>query len=318
MHHWLLDHFVCLDCKTGPLKLAAKSEQNGQVMEGALSCLSCDVTYPIRKGIPRFVDSDKYVDSYSFQRRVLLKHRDFYTTEDSAQRLFPDLTPIPIEEYKKGLLLDAGCGYGRWVRFFSERGVRVIGVDLSTDSVEFAASVSGARENVGLIQADLYNLPFPVGHFDNIFSFGVLDHTPDTKTAVGHVVKHLKPGGHISIYVYPVSPLVDAYRRVTTRLPTRLFYTLSVLHNYLVMSWMRHLGPIWRIYARLVPVQGAKKAWQRVHTELDQYTPVYAHRTTYPTVYGWFRDLGMEDIRLTKVQIAVTAKQPESETHKGS
>jgi SAM-dependent methyltransferase len=310
VHYWLLDHLVCPACKTVPFQLVVKTEEKEQVMEGALTCPSCGGRYPIRKGIPRFVDSDKYVDTFSFQRRAVRKHWDYYTTEDSAERLFSDLTPIPIEEYRKGVLLDAGCGYGRWVRFFAERGVRVVGVDLSTDSIELCASESSARKNVGLIQADVYNLPFPQEHFDNIFSFGVLHHTPDTKTALGHVAKHLKPGGNISIYVYPEADIVEAYRKVTTKLPTRLLYGLSVVHNYLVMSWMRYLGPIRMIYTRFVPGQDAKKAWQRVHADLDRYTPMYAHRTTYPTVYGWFRDLGMEDIRMTKVQISITARKP--------
>ncbi len=310
MHHWLLDHLICPTCNVGPLKLETETEEREQVKEGTLACTSCGGTYPIRKGIPRFVDSDKYADTFSLQRRGVRKHWDFYSTENSAERLFPDLTPIPIEEYRNGVLLDAGCGYGRWVRFFSDRGVRVVGVDLSTNSIELCASEYAARENVGLVQADLYHLPFPQGHFDNIFSFGVLHHTPDTKAALGCVARHLKPGGNISIYVYPEDRMVDAYRKVTRRLPMGFLYVLSVLHSYLVMSWMRYLGPIRRIYNRVIPGQPHKKAWQRVHADVDRYSPVYADRNSYPTVYGWFRDLGMEDIRMTKVQISITARRP--------
>jgi SAM-dependent methyltransferase len=310
MRHWLLDHLICPTCKAVSFELVVEIEEKDQVMEGMLTCPSCDRSYPIRKGIPRFVDSDKYVDTFSFQRRAVRKHWDYYTAEDSAERLFPDLTPIPIEEYRKGILLDAGCGYGRWVRFFSDRGVHVVGVDLSTDSIELCASEYLTRKNVGLIQADIYNLPFPQAHFENIFSFGVLDHTPDTKAALGYVVKHLKPGGNISIFVYSESRMTDAYRKVTRKLPMRLLYSLLVFHHYAIMSWMRYLGPIRVIYNRFIPSSDYKEAWHRVHSDFDAYSPVYAHRNTYPTVYSWFRELGMEDIRLTKRQIAITARKP--------
>src|SRR5215470_8327583 len=149
MHLWLLDHLICPTCKKAPLKLVVETEAREQVSEGTLTCSSCGGTYPIQKGIPRFVDSEKYVDTFSFQRRAVRKHWDWYTAEDSAERIFPDLTPIPIEEYRSGILLDAGCGYGRWIRFFSDRGVRVVGVDLSTDSIELCANEYSSRKNVG-------------------------------------------------------------------------------------------------------------------------------------------------------------------------
>jgi SAM-dependent methyltransferase len=279
-------------------------------MEGLLTCLCCNKTYPIHKGVPRFVESDKYVDTFSFQRRVLRKHWDYYANEQSAERLLPDLTPIPIERFRKGVLLDAGCGYGRWVRFFSDRGVRVVGVDLSTDSIELCASEYLTRHNVALIQADIQNLPFPLDHFDNIFSFGVLHHTPDPKVSLSHLVKYLSPGGNISIYVYPESKMTDIYRKMTRTLPMWLLYSLLIFHNYAIVSWMRYLWPIRVIYNRFIPSSDYKEAWHRVLSDFDSYSPKYAHRNIYPTVYNWFRELGMADIHLTKIQISVTAKKP--------
>ncbi len=312
MQRWLLHHLICPTCKAvkaASFELVVESEEKDQVMEGMLICPSCAGTYPIRKGIPRFVDSDKYVNTFSFQRRMVRKHWDYYSTEGSAEQMFSDLTPIPIEEYRKNVLLDAGCGYGRWVRFFSDRGVRVVGVDLSTDSIELCASEYLTRKNVGLIQADIYNLPFPQEHFDNIFSFGVLHHTPDVKAALGYLAKLLKPGGNISIYVYPESKMHDAYRKVATKLPMWLLYSLLVFHNYAIVSWMRYLGPIRVIYNRFIPSSDYNEAWHRVCSDFDGYSPVFAHRNTYPTVYRWFRELGMEDISLTEHQISITARR---------
>jgi SAM-dependent methyltransferase len=231
-------------------------------------------------------------------------------TEDSASRLFPQLSALPIEAYQHGVLLDAGCGYGRWVRYFSDRDVRVIGVDLSTDSIELCAQEYGSRKAVGLVQADLAHLPFPQDHFDHVWSFGVLHHTPDTQAALTQLVQHLRPGGHVSVWVYGENPMLDAWRGLLNRLPPRLLYALLAVHNYGVVSWMRHLGPLHTLYNRFVPMSDYPEAWHRLHTDFDAYAPTYAHRTTYPTVYQWCQQLSLTDIRLTPAQIAITATKP--------
>ena len=70
-------------------------------------------------------------------------------------------------------------------------GGRIVGVDLSTHSIDLAQDFVGLRENVFLVQADLFALPFERETFQHIYSIGVLHHTPDTKRAFEAIVPYL-------------------------------------------------------------------------------------------------------------------------------
>src|SRR3989338_10687071 len=64
----LLDILICPKCKS-ELKLKVNKIEGEEVIEGELRCESLH-TYPIIKSIPRFVSSDKYVDSFSYEWEV--------------------------------------------------------------------------------------------------------------------------------------------------------------------------------------------------------------------------------------------------------
>ena len=107
----------------------------------------------------------------------------------------------------------------------------MVGVDLSF-AVDAAYGNVGKRENVHIVQADLFRLPFPEGTFDAMYSLGVLHHTPDTKKAFDAVVPYLRPGGEFAVFLYAYghySYFSDLWRKVTTRVPYRILYYLTSL-----------------------------------------------------------------------------------------
>ena len=57
----------------------------------------------------------------------------------------------------------------------------------------------GENENLFLIQADIYELPFAENTFPFIYSLGVLQHTPDVKKSFDSIVKFLQSGGSICV-----------------------------------------------------------------------------------------------------------------------
>ena len=79
---------------------------------------------------------------------------------------------------------------------------------------------------------ELDPLPFPPGSFDHIYSIGVLDHTPDPRGAFLGLAALLKPGGRISVWVYPrerpaVEAIMNFHRAISTRLPLSVLMGLS-------------------------------------------------------------------------------------------
>ncbi len=71
-------------------------------------------------------------------------------------------------------ILDLGCGPGRDLRAFTERGHVAVGLDGSSRFVEMARAYSGCE----VWQQDLLHLALPVGEWDGIFANAVLFHVP--------------------------------------------------------------------------------------------------------------------------------------------
>jgi len=76
-------------------------------------------------------------------------------------------------------VLDAGCGPGCDAAVFAERGLDVVGVDIT------ASFVAAARERVdgAFVRGDLRSLPVPDGTFDGVWSCAVLHHVPKPDAA---------------------------------------------------------------------------------------------------------------------------------------
>lgn len=54
MQHSLMEILACPLCK-GPLELAVEREEEDEVVDGVLSCASCEERYPVTDGIPNLL-----------------------------------------------------------------------------------------------------------------------------------------------------------------------------------------------------------------------------------------------------------------------
>lgn len=94
-------------------------------------------------------------------------------------------------------VLDAGSGLGKWVFYFSQKGYRSFGVDLSNEAVEFSRDFS---QRSGLpatiVKGDLREIPFGSDSFSAVFSFGAIEHFEGTEKAVDEFYRITKKGGY--------------------------------------------------------------------------------------------------------------------------
>src|SRR5262245_50144590 len=68
-------YFVCPECE-GDLTLAANDPAT-EVESGSLSCAACAKSYPIVRGVPRFIEGEHYADTFGRQwRRWSLNQHD--------------------------------------------------------------------------------------------------------------------------------------------------------------------------------------------------------------------------------------------------
>lgn len=296
-----------------------------EIQDGVLTCTGCQTFFPISQYIPRFL-ADQATRDPEFYRRYALEleevrkaFRDFLQeTEPARWKLqlatirnfgfewtvwnkfgWNDAVKVEqtraIFEYKVlkrvaelsgKMVLDAGCGNGRYTAVAAEYGGTVIGVDLS-HAVDSAWENLGANSHVYLVQGDIFHPPFKKGVFDFVFSNGVLMHTGNAKQAFVSLCRFLKDDGEITIHLYHrgnwIYELVDAVLRwIITRLP---------------LTWAMHFSRVFAKVASWIPkgvpqaaVNGFIRLEPHPHYVFDWYTAPIATHHTYPEVYRWLEE----------------------------
>jgi SAM-dependent methyltransferase/uncharacterized protein YbaR (Trm112 family) len=295
--------------------------------EDALVCTPCREVYPITNGIPRMVTevmrkalggeavSDEAVD----ERRVATAQSFGFEWNS-----FPDmraewkdnfwgyLAPHEPESFRGKRVLDAGCGTGRHAFYAAQSGAQVWAVDLGS-AVEVASRNTAATGAVQVVQADLHHLPFAPESFDFVYSIGVLHHLPDPEAAFRSLLRYLKPGGQVHIYLYwrpegqPVKrallDLVAVLRRITTRIPHRLLYWLSY-----PAAGAAFAGFVWPY--QLLSAAGLRGVAERlpmkqyaqypfmvcVNDQFDRFSAPIENRYTREEARGWLERAGLEEI----------------------
>jgi SAM-dependent methyltransferase/uncharacterized protein YbaR (Trm112 family) len=239
----LLDYLVCPTCQLN-LKCNIESGHSDEIKTGELLCGTCGEKYRIINGIPRFITQNQPLkgsnfdtaSAFGWQWQIFPELHDVLNYE---KQFLDWVYPIKPNFFKGKVVLDAGCGMGRFSIVSSLFGSKlVLAVDAS-DSVEAARENISNYSNVELIQADIHNLPLRMGsqaQIDFIFSIGVLHHLDDPKKGFEALIKHLKSHGTIFAWVYGrennewLMRVVNPLRTVfTSKLPRRLLYYLSWL-----------------------------------------------------------------------------------------
>jgi 2-polyprenyl-3-methyl-5-hydroxy-6-metoxy-1,4-benzoquinol methylase len=112
-----------------------------------------------------------------------------------------------LEELKgqpPGVVLDAGCGLGVYLRLLSQSGSRAIGIDIGEDYLRQAREIvskDSASDRMHLALTSVERMGFPNETFDAIICIENLEHVTDDEMAVKEFRRVLKPGGRLIISV---------------------------------------------------------------------------------------------------------------------
>lgn len=192
-------YFVCPDCHG---ELAIDSSDSGEIQTGTLTCAGCSARFPIRGGVPRFVAQDSYADTFGRQwtRWARTQHDSLNGTSVFHDR-FRRYTAWPLESLAGRVVVDAGCGPGGFIDIVEKHAEAVVGFDLSV-AIDACHELHGKRPNVYLAQGDIMKPPVRPQVADRLYTFGVVQHTPDPERAFRSLIPLVKPGGEIGVWVY--------------------------------------------------------------------------------------------------------------------
>jgi len=285
---------------------------------GGFVCPHCKRAYPNVKGIARFVDAQHYAASFGFQWHRYQKTQLDNEQDRESEQNFIMKTALHPEELRGKVVLDVGCGMGRFAEVATRWGARVVGVDLSA-AAEVAAKNLADRDFVAF-QADAFALPFAPESFDIIYSVGVLHHTPDCEAALKSLAKYLKPGGILAVWLYSGYNkwyrFSDFWRRYTTRMKPETLHSIlkiAVPAFYNTETVLKKVPLVGRPAAGflhlLFPVRRHKDPEYRVLDTFDWYSPKYQSKHTYEQVFRWYEAMGMEDMRIGEFSIAVRGRK---------
>src|SRR5581483_3556657 len=116
---------------------------------------------------------------------------------------------------KEGLIVDAGCGAGRWPIHLRRLGYRVMGVDISRQAVDIARADD---PGLPMMLGDVRRIPLRDGSVDAVLSLGVVEHDErGPHEALRETRRILKAGGLLILSV----PFNNLLRRlVVNRMQT--------------------------------------------------------------------------------------------------
>ncbi len=248
----LLRALVCPNCKSAL-----------QVGDDFLNCPGCVSNFPVLRGIPRFVSSENYAGSFGLQwNRFARTQLDSALGTNRSRDRFIHETQWNENQLKGKLVLDAGCGSGRFSEIALGLGAKLIAIDYS--SAVDAASENLTSKDLLIIQGDLANLPIPNQSLDFVYCIGVLQHTKNPERIVAELLRCLKPGGEITLTFYENSSWhVKFYakyliRPLTKRLPNRFllnFIDKSSLVWFPITSLLFRLPkPLSRFFRFIIPI----------------------------------------------------------------
>jgi SAM-dependent methyltransferase len=294
-----------------------------EILEGRLTCQGCKQVYPITGGVPRLLTKEHMseevkntVDGFGYEWQTF--NDEIQGTYMTGKTNFLDFIFPTTEEFFSGkIVLDAGCGMGRFLRLGAEWGsCEIIGIDLS-QSVDVAYQNTRHLPNAHVVQADILAPPFQPD-FDYIFSIGVLQFLAEPKVGFERLVQLLNTAGRISIWVYAeenngwvIRILSPIRRHITSRLPNDVLYFTSRILGLCLFAVLQLIyrpaneGIFGRQFGHLLPYN----EYMYYSSQLSYHSivsVVFDHLVPQLVVYlsrgeleNWFKELDLDNVIIT-------------------
>lgn len=321
MHKLLLDLLACPYCKNEIILSVSKGSIDF-IEEGSFSCTLCNKIFPIVNNVPFFSATAKHQGIKNQQDTYSVWWDKFHNDDNIADEHNPDFLfnslRIPAKDFENKIILDAGCGNGRFSYVVSRYKPKLlVAFDISTGlfQAQKAIQKSPGNKNVAFIQGDITNPPFRQESFDIVFSWGVIHHTPDTYKTFSGLSSLPAKNGTLGIYVYEFHPVYN-YKNHWLILAAMIRARFLVLPLRYICSRL----PVWVVRLIFQPVFYFEKmvgiGFVGCHADgprhvkfnkkiyfsvvIDRYKSRYASEHQLQEVIGWFVKHGYNFLSIGK------------------
>ena len=268
--------------------------------------------YIIRDGIPRFVDENNYSKNFNWQwnkwSRTQFENENLgRSMEGYTKNMFEKITELSSSKIKDKIVLDIGCGSGRYVDIFKEKAAIPLAIDNSNAIDTSKKNLINYSNKILFIQADALNLPLKKECIDFAYSIGVLHHTPSPENGILEAFRVIKPGGELAVSVYSKKgyytfPTVNLWRKFFQFLHPKLGYYPAFIYsnvfgfiNFLLAKIYKPLSYPLRIFFPTICLPDLK--WSILDT-FDSITPSYQSGHDLYEVSKWFINANFTNLRI--------------------
>mgnify|MGYP001244963862 FL=1 len=226
--------------------------------------------------------------------------------EGYTTRMFNQITEWDKDNLSEKIVLDMGCGSGRFTDVVLSNGGYVIAVD---NSSAIDAAKDNLKENLDkalFVQADVLNLPIKDNVVDLSFSIGVLHHTPDPLKGINESFRTLKKNGEFALSVYSKNTnydltMVHLWRKVFRATWPIFRQYPPLIYSYLFGGLNHYLAKLNRFLTYPIKIifptiSLPDLRWSILDT-FDSITTSYQSSHTFYEVYSWLKDSGYSESR---------------------
>lgn len=218
--------------------------------------------------------------------------------KNEEENIFLDwIFPTKLEDYRGKVVLDAGCGNGGYAKIVAKYAKKVIGLDKY--SIKSALVNTKEIKNIKLIKGDIENFIYN-RRFDAIYSVGVLHHLNNPEKGFNNLIKNLKNGGMINVWVYAkegnwfVINIIEPLKRIILlKLPLPALKIVSYLSTLIlyIFSWLMYKLPFSLPYSKYFAKFREHTFQRNMMNVFDKLNAPQTHWISRRQIDSWFKEL---------------------------
>ncbi len=195
-----------------------------------------------------------------------LKREDFFKETTALKGEYKTILDL-IKNPKQKRVLDVGCGSGRYSLRIAKIVKKVIGIDISRKSIEYANKTAKAY-NIGNFTGKVNSFQRPIYHkyFDYILLVDTIHHVKDLNKLLQNSRKALKDSGTLIIFEpNPFNPLFVPFLILIGQIGSHLNKEYLRSNKFSLLNYLKNNG--WKV--------NSCKRYAFFPTLLYNYVPVF-------------------------------------------